>query len=358
MKAAIAFVLAAVPFLLYSAPASAQIAPPTFLITEVHGMQHLVAEGDMLILIRYELPKTEWRDDTGADALMEEADCLEGNEANPIDLCWTSVLPGLASHTFYSGAQATATLVGQRNLPRIGHGLSALYVGTGHGLDFGSTTYESCVEGSATFFTPRPVACRTILWHTVTDVDGDNLFLDDAPIQNDNVFRDIMRNLQEEMPGRTEALLSNNLITPNGKLYIVEAYTNAEDAAPTAFGIARVAPVAVSLTSTAATVAESAIALEAQGSRMWNYVNDFNNNHLDGTISMGIVGGVFVGMLAMFIFAIVFAYLKSMFVAVIVVSLFIFGFGVLQDLFDYRLYVIVLLLMFGLGVFSYTRQKI
>ena len=339
----------------------AQVANPAMTLTEVHGLQHLIQEGDLLILVRYELPKATWRVDSVDDPnypFMEEADCFENNENYMFDLCWTSILSGVASHTFYDGIQATGTLIQQRTLPRIGHGLSGLYIAEGHSLTFGTTSYQTCLEGSATVFDPRTINCLGVaLWHTVTDTDGDGAFLDDAPAQNAEVFRDLGENLQDQIPGRQELIVANRNITPVGAIFFTEAYTNVMTAAPEAFSIAEQETDNVSL-NTGNTAAETSIQTEAQGSRLWGWVSDFNTNHFDGALPVPMVGAVLVILIGVVMFGALLYFTQSMFLALAVVATFIFGFGALQDLFDFNLYMILLTLFFASGIFLWARHRI
>ena len=344
------------------APDPDPITNPTMTLLEAHGFQHLIAEGDILILVRYELPKDDWRVDSGDSSFhpyLEEATCFEANEGNLLYRCWTSLLSGVATQTFYDGSQASGFLTGNRNLPRIGHGLSAIYIGSGHSLTFGNTTYETCVEGSATLFSPRTVDCDTLLWHTVVDADSDGAFLDDAPAFNDNILVQIGANLEEATPGRVGQYVSNARITPMGSLFFSEAFTGIPLAAPEAFQIGAQSRDREGLALTDAdTTAEATITTDsANNSNMWGWVNDFNNNHFAGALSMKLVGGVFIGLLAAFIFAAALS-LANVAFAGIVAALFIFGFGVLNDLFDYKLFLIVLLMMFGWGAFTFVRPRI
>jgi hypothetical protein len=338
----------------------APIANPTMTLEEAHGFQHLINEGDMLIFIRYHLPKDSWRVDSVDDPLnplMEKADCHDGNENDPLDLCWTSLLPGAVTQTFYDGPQASGTLTANRTLPRISHGLAAVYIGAGHSLTFGDTTYVTCIEGSATLFSPRTIDCDTLLWHPITDTDSDGLFIDDAPSQNADALVQIAAALQDDMPGRQETLITNGLITLMGTIYFLEAFSNISAAMPDAFLIGKQRIDAVVLANTDS-AAEIAITSSAQASKLWNYVNDFNVNHFDGVISTQLIGGVLILIVAFCIFGLAMAILKNLFLAASISALFIWGGGVLTDFVDLKVYMILLLLLFGVGMFSYARNKI
>ena len=338
----------------------APISNPTMTLEEAHAFEHLLNEGDMLILIRYDLPAESWRGDSGDDPtapLMEEADCHDGNQNDPLDLCWTSLVPGAVTQTFYNGPQASASLMANRTIPRISHGVAALYIGPGHSLAFGDTTYEACIEGSATLFSPRTIDCDRPLWHTVTDTDGDGAFLDDAPAQNADALIQVAAALQDAMPGRQETLITNGLITPLGTLYFQEAFSNIVSAMPQAFVVGEMSIDIVNL-SNSDSAAEISITSAAEASRLWGYVNDYNQNHFDGAVSTQLVGSILVLIVAFALFGLAMAMLKNLFMAAIIASLFIFGGGVLLDFVDMKVYFILLLLLFGVGMFSYARAKI
>lgn len=347
---------------------SQTVANPTMTLHEAHGMQHVIADGDILILVRYELPLDEWRVDQDVvdasatttapyDAYMQNATCYDDNENDPTDACFTSLLSGVASQYFYSGDNESATLISQRNLPRVGHGLSALYIGTGHSLTFGNSTYETCLVGSATLFAPADSVCQTLLWHTVTDADGDGEYVDDARNVNDDVWLDVMSSLEGVAAGKSGRLVSNGKILTEGIMYAREAFTNAVRSAPNAFAISE-SPDSYVAPSGTPSAAEQAIQAESTPSAFYGYISDFNDNHFSGNLSINTVGGVLIAILGLFFFGLALMYLKNLFMASIILALFVFGFGVLNGIFPYSLFLIVVLVVFGLGAFKYVRNKV
>ena len=343
--------------------AEAVVANPTMTLNEALGMQHLIEEGDMLIIVRYELPKNDWRVDDDpdiADPFMEKDSCFEDDERDLLDLCWTSLLSGVASHTFYDGDQdgtPAASLVRQRTLPRVGHGISGVYIGTGHSLTFGNTSYETCLEGAAATFSPRTVACTTIVWNTVTDTDGDGSFIDDAPAQNALTFQDLANNLGGDLPGRAEAVVTNNLITPVGVIFFSEAFSNAVRAAPAAFAVSEQLETALTLPNTN-TAAETDIEAAAAESRIRGWVSDFNTNRFGGSLSIRLVGGVFSALVATLIGIAVGYHLRNLYAAIVIMALVMFGWGVLNGLFDFKLYLVVVLILFALSIFPFVKRVI
>ncbi len=340
---------------------------PVMELEEGHGFQHVIAEGDLLILIRYELPKSAWRIDT-ADvaahtssapfiAYMEEGKCHDDDEANLIDFCYTSLFSGVALHSFYDGPQDTATLQRSRTVPRVSHGISGVYLGTGHGLTFGDATYRTCLEGSATLFSPRTVECEPLIWHDIATSTAHATLLEAGRATNGDAFVSIAENLQTAAAGLREQIVVNQLITPTGAIYFKEAYTNIARAAPGAFAVSQ--PIAEDIVlATADTAAEDSIQAEASGSLFFGVVRDFNDNHLGGTLPVSMVGSVLIGMIALFVMVVILAWVKSMLIAVVIAALFFFGFGVLNDLANFSLYLIMLLMLFTVGVFKYMRGSV
>ena len=343
------------------------VANPSMAISEVHGFQHLIEENDMMILVRYEMPKTEWRIDqadvnaeTSTEpfvAYMEEADCFENNENNLMDLCYRSLLSGIATQTFYDGdPDGSGSLKANRTLPRVGQGLSGLYLGTGHGLTFGDTSYESCVEGSATVFSPRTVLCQSVLWHSVATTTANPGIMAAAREQNAPVLVSIAENLESEAAGKFGAFVVNRRITPMGAIMFIEAYTNIQRGAPDAFAANEEDKADVRLSGDK-TAAQIEIDTQAQNSKFYNYVADFADGRLKGT-NVNLVGGVIIIIIGMVVLAVVLSIIKSLMAAVIMAALTVFGFGVLNGLFDMTLFMIVLLIVFALGAFAYVRTKI
>ncbi len=364
LVAVLAIAVIAVFLTVQTALAVDPVPNPTMNLNEAHGFQHLIDEGDLLILVQYSLPKAVWRvdqADVSADtstapffAYMEEGDCIDSDEENLLDLCYTSILSGAAIHTFYGGAQASSTLLRSRTAPRVGDGVSAVYFGTGHSLTFGDTTYETCIEGSATLFSPVVRECDTLLWHPISTSTANPTVMQAARATNASALVSIALNLQSRIAGRQEALVVNNFIAPTGAIFFKEGYTNIVEAAPAAFAASESFSEDITL-NTVDSTAEAAIT--ANRGLFYGYVDDFNTNHFDGNASTQLIGGFLIGAIAVFLFGMSIAYTKNMMISTIIAVTFVFGFGVLNDLFDMALYLIFLLGFFAVGIFAWVKQK-
>jgi hypothetical protein len=340
------------------------VANPPMTLKEAHGFKNLIAEGDLLVLVRYELPKADWRIDVAEVAAhtstapfvayMEEGTCLDNDEENLLDLCYTSLLSGIAINTFYDGPHLSSTLLRSRTLPRVGDGISGVYFGTGHSITFGDPTYEACIEGSATVFSPKTIECDTLLWHSVATSTAYPSIMEASRATNASALVSMALNLQQGIAGRQEALVVNDYIAPTGAIFFKEAYTNIVRAADAAFAAKQPTLEDIELNVSGST-AETAIT--ADRGLLYGYIDDYNNNHFDGNASTQLIGGVLVGMIAIFIFGMTLAYIKSTMIAVIFAALFFFGFGVLNDLFDMALYMIMTLAFFVVGIFAWVKTK-
>ncbi len=191
-------------------------------VLEVKGYQHVLETGDMMIFIRYELPVDEWRITT----YMRDFTCDDIEDFT--DPCYTSLKQGAALHTFFPGAVADVDLAAVRHLPRVGFGLSAVYLVPGHGLNFGDTTYLSCIEGSATLFAPVPRDCNPIEWRTSADLET-TLPLFAADITQ------ITLNLEGTLEVGLNQLVDSGGITDTGRLFDLEAFSPSQDIVPESF---------------------------------------------------------------------------------------------------------------------------
>ena len=202
-------------------PLVAQSTAPT--VHEAIGYQHVVATGDMLILIRHELPTADWRTST----YMGDTTCADSGDY--LDACYTSVLSGGVLHTFWDGDPDTAgtNLLAVRTIPRIGAGLSGLYLGAGHGLTSGTSTYETCVEQSSSIGMLQ--GCQSILWRST----GTTLALTQALLEADIVA--MTRNMEEGAEVSTNRWVANDQITEEGTTFPREAFAPIMDAVPAAF---------------------------------------------------------------------------------------------------------------------------
>lgn len=236
--------------------------PPEVNVYEAHGFANVMEPDDRLILIRYELPLDQWQFD-GKTATttnpvhdandvsvsyMKNATCTDLSSlssTNPLpDSCYTSLLSGIITQQFFNGlaSDPNSQNLAIRTLPRVGDGMSGLYIRAGHGLaplSGGSDaeqaelqTYETCVTGavnvfSAPTFTGNINICLKPIWHPTTLVTEK-----DALSQT---YVNMVMNIQEEMNEPVNRYVAQDVITEEGIIFPREAFTLAVQSAPTAF---------------------------------------------------------------------------------------------------------------------------
>lgn len=248
-------------------------------IFEASAYQNMVELGDMLVLVRYELPVADWQNST----YMNDATCEDS--ADFVDPCFISLLQGVALQTFYSGPAATGTLQSVRQLPRVGHGLSAVYLAAGHGLTFGDTTFETCVEGSPSVFSPIPQACITIQWNTSATVAATP-----AIIEPDLLI--ISGNLEQAAEQAKNTFVNIDKITQTGMIFVREAFPAMVLIVPSAFFIGT-ADVFVDFAPTPGpTGLETDIQGDAQSSTAWTSAQDIAREY--GGVTVRMFGSVLI----------------------------------------------------------------
>ena len=198
----------------------------TLMIFESQGFQNVLETGDLLVLIRYELPTADWQTAATSPPYMIDATCDDVTDVE--DACYTSLTSGTALQTLYDAARATGALRGSRTLPRIANGLSGLYFAAGHGLTFGTTTYEACIEGSATLFATVPTSCMTISWQSSSDLNGNQTVME-------NILPQVVSNLQEAASAPTNSYVEADKITLMGMIFAREAFSLLNSVVPNAF---------------------------------------------------------------------------------------------------------------------------
>ena len=194
-------------------------------MNQAQAYRHVVQTDDLLILVRFELPTDDWSNST----YVTNTSCADANDFS--DLCYTSLRSGAAIQTLYSGAHEArgVALAGFRSLPRIGQGLSALYLNPGHGLTWANATYETCVEGSSSLFSPIPHSCLTLQWCP------DCADPDTTPIRLDLDLVQMMLNLEEELDQPQNLFVNIDKITQTGIIFPREAFPSMRSVVPGAF---------------------------------------------------------------------------------------------------------------------------
>lgn len=197
-------------------------ANPTISIHEAHAFEHVLETDDLLILVRYELPTDDWRSaDYMVDHTCDDVDDLDDN-------CWNSLETGMVLHTLYDDDRDTGMLSGVRTISRIGHSLSGIYLEAGHGLTWDDTSYETCVEGSSTTFSPVPNACFTLFWHSSDDLASTSAVIEPYLVQ-------MALNIEEEFPKTPTTFVNMDKITDEGVRFAREAFPAIMSVVPGAF---------------------------------------------------------------------------------------------------------------------------
>ena len=200
-------------------------------------------EGDLFILVRYNLPASstdlasvdEWcaeiRDNTG---------CTSTGSIYVDPIFPNTINEGVAFATVYKDGIATS-ITQQEPLKRIGHGLSGIYVDAGHNITFGNASTEVCIESSTTrpdgttLVTPKTQDCLYPTW--VGGVGSQS----DQRNRLANLLSGLgspIKNLESALYMPQFALLSPlGKITPLGSAYSSEALSFMSSIIPSAFQI-------------------------------------------------------------------------------------------------------------------------
>ena len=194
-------------------------------------------EGDLFILVRYNLPASstdlasvdEWcaqvRDNTG---------CTSTGSIYVDPIFPNTINEGVAFATVYKDGIATS-ITQQEPLKRIGHGLSGIYVDAGHNITFGNASTEVCIESSTAIATPRTQNCLFPTW--VGGVGSQS----DQKDRLTNLLSGLgspIKNLESALYMPQFALLSPlGKITPLGSAYTSEALSFMSSIIPGAFQI-------------------------------------------------------------------------------------------------------------------------
>ena len=256
-------------------------------MAEAHGWQNVLELGDMLIWIRYELPTADWRTST----YINDTACADAD--NFTDPCYTEVVEGAALHTFYGGAHNTADLRGFRHIPRIGHGLSALYFAAGHDLTFGTVAYETCIEGSATLFNPIPHDCFTVQWRSSATVDATPAVMEPHLVQ-------MALNLERVLERPANEFVNVDKITLLGLPFPREAFSPIVTVVPGAFFSSVVEPFS-DFNPGSAGALETSIQTAAEASSFYTDLNRASQEYFGLPVRIfGTIITFLLGLLAVF----------------------------------------------------------
>ena len=186
---------------------SAEAVGPTLVLYESHAFRHVIESNDLLVLVRYKLPKADWQNTT----YMDNPTCENAKDLS--DDCWVSLKPGVALQTLYAGS---GELWSVRNLPRIENGISAVYLPPGHSVPWGDTAVRSCLDGPSNI-TPKPQVCASLLWHASATVA-------DTPEVIRPVLVQMVLNLEVEAKRPRNTYVNIDKITEQGMIFPREAF--------------------------------------------------------------------------------------------------------------------------------------
>ena len=344
---------------------------PSAINAEAHVMTDFIQDNDLVVMIRYELPLKNWQFDqstTTSDGqivtspYMQRATCADNDNAELVsDLCYTSIFSGVAMQNVYNGKSTTDPMVGSRTLPRIGHGISAIYFPPGHNLS--TSNLLTCLATSSTLFTNPANECIEPTQHPITDTNNDGkINALDREIVNGSVMANIANNLDDVWPLRGMGVLANGQLTPFVTILFYEATPFAPRAAPSVFAMA------VDLQRDAITLSKTKTELEKQilanatstqssggGEIAYGWFSDWVTNHYNDTISVNLFGSlVFFGIALVFLI-VSWVFFKNGFISLIffVAPLF---FGMMSGLMDMQLIFVTMLLVGVVAIFSFVRR--
>lgn len=287
----IATVLAVALASLSSTPVFAAHTNPNLNLNQALAFRHVVETDDLLVLIWYELPKAEWRTPAAgmAGAHMVVTSCLAADQTAIKDTsdwandCWTSLNEAIVVQTLWDGAGGTSNLKSLRALPRVGHGLSAVYLKAGHGLTWNTTTFQTCIEGSASTWTTVPRTCLNLNWQ-------DSASLTATPAVIEPWLVQLMLNLQQSNALPKNTFVSGAKITQTGTIFPREAFPVIMSIVPGAFFVG-IAQAFQDFSPSTATPLSSSISTEAQASTVWKSVNSVRAEYLGVSVrTFGAIG--------------------------------------------------------------------
>ncbi len=212
-------------------PESARAAAsPTIFISEAYAYRSLNTPGDLVFIIRGELPLGS----TSTPAWCAELTDTDGCELTPpTPVAPTSLPLGLASVIMYTAWDGVAGVLEEMvQVPRVGHLLGGLYFGPGHGFTWEDPNIVVCLNSSAVAFAPHAQACTPPNWDGGT-VAGPVSTAQDAL---ETRIVQVVLNLQE-----TKLLAQGSLVTQAGKVtiagrvYALEAFPLMDRLIPAAF---------------------------------------------------------------------------------------------------------------------------
>lgn len=206
-------------------------APPDVFINRAFANRNIIQDasgGDLVFLMRYELPisDSDGVSDAWCQYLLDDDGC-DLTPAAPTDP--TSLPNGYAFGRLVR--TSTGATVAEQTIQRIDHSLLVIYVGVGHGLTWGDTDLQLCVESAAEpTFDSEASNCSTIDWSTAeSDMTAQREDLGDNLVT-------VMRELELERSVNFGTFVSNGgLISPSGQVFTREQQIPLERIVPDIF---------------------------------------------------------------------------------------------------------------------------
>ena len=203
------------------------MAAPEVFNNEARAFRNVAQDGDLLVLMRYELPISDANGVSDAWCLYLENDVgCDGTPAIPENPA--NILPDTVTTSFYTDCLVTGPGVidcsaGQLELqertPRIDHALSGAYFNTGHTIVWQDPTAAICVETIEATFAPQELECRQPVWNAAAlDTESQQAELGEGLLV-------MLRNIETERADPINSIVnSSNLVTDNGRVFALEAF--------------------------------------------------------------------------------------------------------------------------------------
>ena len=185
----------------FAAPLS--VLPTTINLYEANAFRNVVQSGDLLYIMRYELPVAQWDPPTGPGAFA-------------------------ALTELYSDSSETI-LLGRRVTPVTGDGLTGIYLAPGHGLTWNSATIEFCITGDPITFGATTLQVCTIPVYN----DGSTLSATSTVLGS--VLLTMMSNLEQAADKTPTTYVSGGFITTEGVPFAQYAFQPITSVAPQVF---------------------------------------------------------------------------------------------------------------------------
>ncbi len=192
-------------------------------------------QGTLLFIGRGELPFSGW---CTSDALADTDGCPD--PTNP-----TSIFDSAAVLRIFTDCDTiqtcttTGTFKKEASIRRIGHLLTGVFFGVGHGFTWGATDTGACIIAPATYWDAENAACISISWRPSPAAPGS---LSDTQRQLSEDAVQMMKNLEQAYNLPPGTWVSQEKITAAGRPFALEAFSLLNKAAPQGFQAGALSP--------------------------------------------------------------------------------------------------------------------